>query len=210
MPRGPRKAYSDANAWTRSRVPPRRARAGIAGRSLTGCLVGSILLLASIAVISPARFGSQGSRAFGSGWPALVLGTVALGCAAWIFVRRRSIAWLLARAREPFSHAPEDDPAYAGAWAALAACRGPQRTRYALAWIWAPVAAAVVACAACLSAAYFLVDAVLARGEVGWQQPVLAAADLVVAWVLLRAAAGRLAVWPLAVAVHRAATTGYP
>ena len=205
-----RKAYSDASAWMRSRVPGPRSRAALASRSLAGSLVGSVLLMTAIAMASPARFGSQGSRAFGSGWPVLVLAAVAAGCLLWVVARRRSFTWLVARAREPFGRPLEDDPAYAGAAGALAACPAPLRTRFATGWIWAPAVAALIAGAASLSAAYFLVDAVLARFEVGWQQPVLAAADLAVAWGLLRAFAGRLAVWPLAVSAHRAATVGYP
>lgn len=210
MVAGSRRAYSDAAAWMTSRVPGRRSRAAIASRALTACLVASAFLLSLIAMVSPARFGSQGSRAFGSGWPVLVLAAVAIASLAWIVARRRSAAWLLARAREPFRRPLEGDPAFTGASGALAACAAPLRTRFALGWVWAPAAAAVVAGAACLSASYFLVDAVLARFEVGWQQPVLAAANLVIAWGLLRLAAGRLAVWPLAVAAHRAATVGYP
>jgi hypothetical protein len=191
-------------------VPPSRERAALASRTLGGLLTGGIGFLALVAMASPARFGVQGGRAFGSGWPVLVLAAVALGCAAWVFARGRRLAWLVAAAREPFRRPLEEDPAYAGLSGALAACRGPLKTRFALGWIWGPAVAGLVAAAACLSAAYFLVDAVLARFEVGWQQPVLAAADLTVAWVLLRIVAGRLAVWPLAVAGHRAATVGYP
>jgi hypothetical protein len=64
--------------------------------------------------------------------------------------------------------------------------------------------------AATLASAYFVVDAILARFEVGWQQPVFAAVYLGIAWGAFRASAGRLAVWPLSVSAHRAATVGYP
>ncbi len=190
-------------------MPRGRERATIATRAFTACLGGSFLLLCVIGLLSPARFGAQGSRAFGSGWPDLILVTGAGACAAWVVARRRSLAWVVARAREPWHRALEEDPAFPGASGALAACRGPLRARFAAGWIWAPAGAAVVAGASSLAAAYFVVDAVLARFEVGWQQPVFGALYLAVAWVVLRAAAGRLAVWPLAVSAHRAATVGY-
>ncbi len=205
-----RRAYSDAAAWMRSRLPSRAGRASFAAGALTACLVDSVLLLAIVGLVSPARFGAQGSRAFGSGWPTAALIGLAAACGLWVFARRKTHRWVVARIKEPFRRPLEEDPAFAGASGALAAAPAPLRTRFALAWIWAPAAAAAVAATACLSAAYFLVDAVLARFEVGWQQPVLAAADLIVGWALLRIAAGRLALWPLAVAVHRDATTGYP
>lgn len=210
MPVRRRSAYSDAVAWVASRRPERRERAAIATRALTACLVGALLLLCVVGLLSPARFGSQGSRAFGSGWRDLVLAGIALGCAVWAAARRRSLAWLVARAREPLGRPLEDDPAFAGASGALAATRGPLRTRFALGWIWAPAGAALAGAASCLAASYFVVDAVLARFEVGWQQPVFAAIYLALAWGAFRAAAGRLAVWPLAVSAHRAATVGYP
>jgi hypothetical protein len=169
-----------------------------------------VLLLAIIGLISPARFGSQGSRAFGSGWPTIALIGLALACGLWVYARRKTHGWVVAKIREPFRRPLEEDPAFGGASGALAAAPAPLRTRFALTWIWAPAVGAMIALTACLSAAYFLVDAVLARFEVGWQQPVLAGIDLVLAWTLFRIAAGRLAVWPLAVAVHREATTGYP
>lgn len=123
---------------------------------------------------------------------------------------RGAHAWLVRKAREPFRRPLEGDPAFAGAAHALGAAPAPLKTRFAVGWIWVPAGAALVALAGCLSTAYFVVDAVLARFEVGWQQPVLAGANLLLAWIVLRAAAGRLAVWPLAVSVHREATTGYP
>jgi hypothetical protein len=194
----------------RSRVPSRRSRGAVAGAALGGCLVYSLLLLSLIGLASPARYGSQGSRAFGTGWTSLALAGIAAGCATWAIAHRGTHAWLVRKVREPFRHPLEADPAFAGAAHALGAAPAPLKTRFAAGWIWLPAVSALLALAGCLSTAYFAVDAVLARFEVGWQQPVLAAANLLLAWVLLRVAAGRLAVWPLAVGVHREATTGYP
>lgn len=204
-----RKRYSDTVAWMRSRVPPRRDRASLAWRSLGGTLTGSLLLLGVIGVLSPARFGSQGSRAFGSGWPTIALVALVAASGAWAVARRRTLAWLIARAREPWRRPLTGEPAFDGAAGSLASVPGSLQTRFALSWVWGPAAAALLAGATCLSAGYFVIDAILARGEVGWQQPVLAAANLALAWIALRASAGRLAVWPLAVAVHRDATGAY-
>lgn len=190
-------------------MPSRRERAALAGAALTAFLLDGLLLLSLVGMASPARFGSVGSRAFGSGWRTLVLAGVAVLCALWLASRWRGHRWVLAKAREPFQRPLEDDPAFAGAAGALGAARAPLKTRYALGWIWAPGAAVLGAVATSLTVSYFLVDAVLARFEIGWQQPVLAAVNLVLSWALLRAAAGRIAVWPLAVSVHREATTGY-
>ena len=151
-----------------------------------------------------------GGRAFGSTTRTLALGAVALACGLWFVMRLRTHRWVVARAREPFRRPLEDDPAFPGAAGALDAARAPLKTRFAAGWILLPVLAVLGATGAALTTAYFLIDAVIARLEVGWQQPVFAAVNLVVAWALLRAAAGRLAVWPLAVSVHREATTGYP
>lgn len=204
-----RRPYSDAAAWMRSRIPPRRDRAALAGAALTALLVDGLLLLSLIGTASPARFGSLGSRAFGSGWRTLALLGVAAACALWLAARFRAHRWVAAKMREPWRRPLEEDPAFAGASGALGAARGPLKTRFALGWIWLPALAVLGALGAALTTGYFLVDAVLARFEIGWQQPVLAAVNLVVAWVLLRVGAGRIAVWPLAVSVHREATTGY-
>ncbi len=53
------------------------------------------------------------------------------------------------------------------------------------------------------STSYFAVDAVLARFRVGWQQPVLGVADGIVAFLLFRMAARRLALWPFAYRIYR-------
>ncbi len=204
-----RRAYSDAAAWMASRVPRGRARAGVASAALGSLLIDSTLLLSVIGLVSPASFGASGSRPLGNTVRALALLGIAGACAVWLARHFGTHRWAVRKAREPFRRPLEDDPAYPGASGALSAARPPMQTRFALAWIWGPAVAAVGAAAASLTTAYFLVDAVIARFEVGWQQPLLAAGNLLLAWLLLRVSAGRLAVWPLAVSVHRAATTGY-
>lgn len=209
MPRSTRSAYSDAAGWVRSRVPRRRARADLTAQVLGALLLDATLLLSVIGLFSPASFGASGSRAFGSNVRTLMLGALVAVCALWVARRWRTQRRAIEGAREPFRHPIEDDPAFAPASAALAAARPPLQTRFAIAWIWLPALAVAGAVATSLAAAYFVVDSVVARFEIGWQQPVLAAVNLVLAWVLLRTSAGRLAVWPLAVSVHREATTGY-
>ena len=204
-----RRAYSDAAAWMQSREPRRRDRGRIAADALGALLIHSVLLLSLVGLFSPASFGAAGSRAFGNQTRTLALLGIALLCGLWVVRRFRVHRWVLRRAREPFHRPLEGDPAYPGASGALAAARPPLQTRFAIVWIWAPALAAVGAAAGSLTTAYFLVDAVIARFEIGWQQPIIAAVNLLLAWSLLRVAAGRLAVWPLAVSVHREATTGY-
>ncbi|MDQ4125620.1 MAG: hypothetical protein M3134_08480 [Actinomycetota bacterium] len=202
--------YNDAVAWMRSRVPPASGRAALANGALTAALVDGLLLMSLIGLVSPASFGLSGGRAFGNTSRTVTLVAVAAACAVWFALRLRTHRWVVAGVREPFRRALEDDPAFAGAAGALEAAPGALRTRFALGWIWLPALAVLGAVATSLATAYFLVDAVIAQFEVGWQQPAFAGVNLVVAWVLLRIAAGRLAVWPLAVSVHREATTGYP
>lgn len=202
--------YHDAVAWMRSRVPSGRARSAIASGALGAALVDGLLLMSLIGLVSPASFGVSGGRAFGSTTRTVTLVAVAAACSVWLVLHLRTHRWVVARAREPFRRPLEDDPAFAGASGALAAARSPLKTRFAFGWMWLPALAVLGAGAAALTTAYFLVDAIIARFEVGWQQPVFAGANLVLAWVLFRVAAGRLAVWPLAVSVHREATTGYP
>lgn len=202
--------YHDAVAWMRSRVPRAGGRTAVANAALTAALVDGLLLMSLIGLVSPASFGVSGGRAFGSTSRTVTLLTIAGACAVWFLLRLRTHRWVVARAREPYRRALDDDPAFAGAAGALDAARGPLKTRFALGWIWLPALAVLGAIATSLATAYFVVDAAIARFEVGWQQPAFAGVNLVVAWVLLRMAAGRLAVWPLAVSVHREATTGYP
>jgi hypothetical protein len=194
----------------RSRVPSPSTRAGFATAALTAALVDGVLLMSCIGLVSPASFGVSGGRAFGSASRALSLAAIAAACAIWVALRIRTHRWVVARAREPFRRPLDDDPGFAGAAGALDAARAPLKTRFAVGWIWLPAVAALGAGGASLTTAYFLVDAVIARFQIAWQQPAFAAVNLAVAWALLRIAAGRLAVWPLAVSVHREATTGYP
>lgn len=205
-----RRGYRDAVKWMKSRVPSRRTQTAVASAALTAALIDGTLLMSLIGLLSPESFGVSGGRAFGSTSRTITLVAIAGACAAWLALRMRTHRWVLARAREPFRRPLEEDPAFAGAVGALDGAGPSLKTRFAVGWIWLPGIAVLGAGAASLTTTYFLVDAVIARGQIGWQQPVFAGVALVVAWALLRAVAGRLLVWPLAVSVHREATTGYP
>lgn len=204
-----RRAYSDAVKWLKSAKPRNFRRGAWAERALGASVAVAMPLLTAIALVSPASFASPASNTLRTGWPLYaLLGLLAVSL-LYLLARWRRIRWAIARAREPFLSAPEGDQRYEGAADALAACPAPMRTRFALWWIWAPVGVAVLAVMCAFSAAYFLVDAILAQFNVGWEHPVLAAANLVVSFVLFALTARRLATWRLAVAAHRSVTVGY-
>lgn len=166
-------------------------------------------MLTLIALLSPSSFGSPASNTLRSGWPLYVLlGILALSL-AYLFGRRARIRWSLARVREPFVRAPEGQAHYENAADNLAACPGPLKTRFALQWVWGPVIVALLAVMAGFSGTYFLIDAILARFNVDWGHPVLAAGNLVLSVVLFALVSRRLATWRLATAVHRSVTVGY-
>lgn len=201
-------AYGDATNWLKSSRRRfnrmRYARKGFGAAFLTGLIV-----TGTIGVLSPAAFGSTGSRTLRTGWPSwLLLGLIGMSliyaATKWSYVR-----WALRRVRDPFVRPPEGDPRYEGAADALAECPAPYRTRFAMWWIWGPALLALLGSMCAFSVAYFVVDAVLARFEVGWESPLLAGINLVLGLILFRLAATRLSTWQMAVAVHRSVTQGY-
>ena len=203
------RAYSDAVKWLKSARPRKFRRGAWAERAVGAAVAAAVPLLTAIALVSPASFASPASNTLRTGWPLYaLLGLLAVSL-LYLLTRARRIRWAIARAREPFLRAPEGHPAYEGAADALAACPAPMRTRFALWWIWVPVGITVLAVMCSFSTAYFLVDAILARFNVGWWHPVLAAANLVVSFLLFALVSRRLATWRLAVAAHRSVTVGY-
>ncbi|MDQ4142278.1 MAG: hypothetical protein M3198_00790 [Actinomycetota bacterium] len=204
-----RRAYSDSVKWVKSARPRRLRRLGFAERAVGATVAAAVPLLTLISLLSPGSFGSPASNTLRSGWPLYVLlGLLAISC-IYLFGRRAHIRWSLARVREPFVRAPEGEASYENAADALAACPGPMKTRFALWWVWGPVVVAVLAVMAGFSAVYFLIDAILARFDVGWGHPVFAAANLAISFVLFALVSGRLVTWRLALAVHRSVTVGY-
>jgi len=202
------KAYANSVKWVKSGRAPRRYRWRIAQRAFGGSFVAGILLMSLIALVSPDSFGAPGSNTLRSGWPLYVLlGLIGVSVVFLLTGWRRAI-WLLARLRDTLLRQPEGDPRYEGAAANLAETPGPFRLRFVLWWVWGPAAIAVLGGMCSFSAAYFLVDAVLARFRVGLETPILAAANLILSLVVFRLIAARLSTWRLAVSVHRSVTQG--
>ena len=204
-----RRAYGDAVKWLKSARPRRFSRLGYAERAVGASVATAVPLFAAIGLVSPASFASPASNTLRSGWPLYaLLGLLAVSL-LYLATRFRRIRWALTRLRAPFVGPPEGDPRYEGAADALAACPGPLRTRFALWWVWGPAAFAALGITTAFSATYFLIDAVLARFNVGWENPVLAGANLILSFLFFALGAGRLVTWRLAVAVHRSVTVGY-
>lgn len=204
-----RRAYVDAVKWVRSARPRRFARLRYAERAVGATVATAIPLLTLIALASPGSFGSRASNTLRTGWPLYVLLSILALSLVYLFTRRARIAWSVRRLREPFVRAPEGDPRYENAADNLAACPAPLKTRFAIQWVWGPLVIAVLGVMAGFAAAYFLIDAVLARFNVDWYHPVYAAANIVVSIVLFALASGRLITWRLALAVYRSVTVGY-
>jgi hypothetical protein len=202
------RAYSDATDWLKS-SRRRFDKMAYAQKGFGAAFVAGLIVTGAIGVLSPAAFGSTGSRTLRTGWPSwLLLGLIGLAV-LYAAMKWRYVRWAINRFRDPFVRAPEGDPRYEGAADALAACPAAYRTRFAFWWIWGPALLALLGTMCAFSVAYFLVDAVLARFEVGWETPVLAGINLVLGLLLFRLAATRLSTWRMAVAVHRSVTQGY-
>lgn len=204
-----RRAYSDAVAWVRLARPHRLAAGRFAWRCFLRSLFAGILVLGLVGLATPSRFGAPGAAAFRSGWPAFtLLGLVAL-CALVAVVRRKRIASLIERLREPWRRPLSDWPNYEDACDALAACPESQQSRFAASWVWGPMVGALLAVLFAFSAAYFLIDALLQRFVVGLQTPILAAANALVSIILWRLVAVRISTWRFAASVYKNVSTGY-
>lgn len=202
-----RRAYSDAVRWMKD-ARPRGSRSGRLALKLFAALyVGALLLLGSIGLVRPSRFGAPTSRPMRSAeWAALALLVVVLGIYA--LLRRGDIRSSMDRSLEPFRR-PIDHPSHDPATNALESCPAAFRTRFAMGWVWGPAAAFLLAALLAAASAYFVIDAILAGFAIGWQQLALAVIQAVLSLVVLRAAAKRLATWRLALSVHRSVTGAY-
>jgi hypothetical protein len=202
------RAYADATGWIKS-SRRRFDKMHYAQKGFGAAFLSALILLGAIGVISPQAFGSTGSRTLRTGWPSWVLlGLIGLAL-IYAISKWRFIRWALRRVRDPFVRAPAGDPRYEGAADALAECPQAYRTRFSIWWVWGPVALAFLGSVCAFSVAYFVVDAVLAGFEVGWETPLLAGVNLIVGLVLFRLAASRLSTWRMALAVYRSVTQGY-
>lgn len=162
-----------------------------------------IPILCVIALLSPTSFGAPGSNTLRSGWPLYLLLGLLAASLLMLIARARHVKWAIQRIREPFVRSFAGDPRFEGAADALAECPAPLRTRFALGWVWGPTAVAVVGVVGAWGCAYFLIDAVMARFEVGLGHPIFAAVNGAVGLFAFRLGAARLQTWRLAVSVHR-------
>ena len=205
-----RRAYVTATRWVRSARAPRIERLGFARRAFGSALVAGLFVMASIAMVAPANFGAPGSEPLRSGWPALVLIAILASSACVGLVKRAGIRSVIDRTIEPWRRPSSEHEAFEGAADALAACPALLRNRFALLWVWGPMAVVVAATTFAFSTAYFLVDAVLARLQVGWQQPAYAVGSAALSMGLFRLVATKLSTWRLSASVLKEVTSGYP
>ena len=202
------RAYNDAIRWVKSARPPRFNAWRLTRKVVLTCYMGSLLLLGLIGLSSPASFGGRGSRVGGSiqwwGLAALVALIV-----LWCLAKRDGIRTGASRLSEPLRRKLLQFDSYRPAVDALEAAPAAQQTRFALGWVWGPALAVVVATFFAASSAYFLVDAILARFQIGWEQPVLALANAILSVIVVRVVARRLSTWRLAFSIHRDVTGAY-
>jgi hypothetical protein len=202
------RAYADAVRWIRSARPPIRrgrfARTAVRTSSLTG-----LALMSLIALADPNRFGSPGSRTLRTGWPSVVVIAVLAGCVLFALLRRQEIISAVTRVGEPYRRPLSELPSFDDAADALAACPGAFKTRFALLWVWRPLALVVVGVTCSFSTAYFVVDAILARGSVGWGQVLYACVFLAASFAVFAVSAPTVSTWRLSASVFKEVTSGY-
>lgn len=205
-----RRAYRDAVGWIRAARPARIDAGRFAARAVGASFGAGLLALGIAGLIAPATFGDPAvGTAAGRGVPALVLGGLVVATLAAGVWRGRHLLWVARRVREPLARPLEEHPSFEGAAAALAACPEALRARFALTWVWGPGALAIAGVTFALSAAYFVVDGILARGQLGWGQWLLLAANFILGASAFRLAAVRLSTWRVATSAYRDATGRY-
>jgi hypothetical protein len=204
-----RRSYVAAKRATRAARPGRIARARFARRAFGLTFLAGLAVLALIAVVAPSNFGQPGAATARSGWPFFLLLGVITASLAYAAVQWTRIAWLAQRLRDPLVRPLNELPGFEAAADALASCPSPLRLRWSLIYVWGPLLWALVAGTLAFSSAYFVVDAVLARGRVGWAQPLYAVVFGLLSMAVLAAAAGRFSTWRFAMSVHKEVSTGY-
>ncbi|HVM34948.1 MAG TPA: hypothetical protein VM784_06350 [Actinomycetota bacterium] len=205
-----RRAYADATGWIRA-ARPRRIEAGrFAARAFWGSFAAGVLVLGAVGLVAPATFGEPGvGTAAGRGLPALVLAGVVVAALAVGLSQGRRLIWVARRIREPFVRPLEEYESFEGAAGALAACPDALRARFAFGWVWGPAAVAVAGGTFAFSAAYFVVDAILARAQLGPGQWLMLAANFLLGAIAFRLGALRLSTWRIAASAYRDATGRY-
>jgi hypothetical protein len=200
------RAYQDLIRWIKAARPRTLNGWRLTRRFFGTSVLGAALLLGTIGLISPARFGSPTSRPRrGIEWWALA--AVVAVCAAVLVIRRTRLLRGATRVQEALTGRElEQHPSFEPAVSALDSCPGPLRTRFTIGWVWGPPALAALGSICAASAVYFVIDAILARFTVGWGQAVLAVINAVLSLLIFRLAAKRLSVWRLSYAVNRSAS----
>ena len=199
------RAYQDLIRWIKEARLRTLVAWRLARRLFGTSVLGSAALLGAIGLFTPARFGSPGSRPrAGPEWWALAC-LVAV-CLVMLLLRRSKMSYGVTRLRETFRGTLEEHPSFEPAVSALDSCPAALRTRFALGWVWGPLAAGVLGAVFAASSVYFVIDAILARFSIGWQQLLLAAVNAALSLIVFRLAAKRLSVWRLSFTVHRAVT----
>lgn len=203
------RAYANAVAWIKEGRPRRIDRAHFARRALWGNFVAGMGLMSAIALLRPEGFGLPGREPSRTGWPGITLMVVIAAVIVYAVVRQHHLRWLWDRVREPFRRPLSESRYYEGAVTSLDACSEVLQARFGIAWVWFPAVVWVAGAAFAFSTAFFVIDAVMARGGIGWGQPALAAGNALASFVTFAAVGGRLSTWRLAASVHKAVTTGW-
>ena len=193
------RAYADANRWMKA-VSARRAERTWR-LTFYVALLGGVVVVGAIGLASPSVFGDPHAAPGRGGWPWFVVLALVLVCASPFALGGKRLVGI-ARPRAELA----DVDAVEAATNALSASSAPFRTRFAMTWIWIPIAAAVAGTAFSFAAAYFAVDAILARFQVGFTHAILAIADVALAAGAFRIAAPRLTTLSAAVRAHRDAS----
>lgn len=200
-----RRAYQDLIRWIKGARPRSLDPWRLARRLFGTSALASTVLLGAIGLLSPGRFGSPISRPQrGAEW--WVLAALVGICLVLLVARRAKMATSANRLQEVFGGKLQEHPSYEAAVSALDSCPAALRTRFALGWVWGPLAILVLGAFFAASAAYFVIDMILARFRIGPEQAVLAVVNAVLSLVVLRLGAKRLSVWRLSFTVHRAVT----
>jgi hypothetical protein len=202
------RSYRDAVRWIRVERAPLR-RAAFARRATRNALITGLALMGGIGLLSPASFGVVTGQASLRDWPPAVVACLLLACVGFGLAHRAEVRSLLERLRDPYSRPLTEHPGFEGAADALASCPRAYKGRFALVFVYRPMAMGLAAFVSALSTAYFVIDAILARGLVGWSQPVYALVFLGLSLTLFYLAAPKLSTWRVAASVHKEVTTGY-
>ncbi|MFN2389889.1 MAG: hypothetical protein ABR575_09850 [Actinomycetota bacterium] len=199
-----RRAYSDLLRWMRGAAPGRAERAVLGRRAFLDTWLTSLAALAVIGIVSPSRF-AAGARPFGDPPVSLALAVLAAVVGGSVAARHWGRGTGSPRGWTAALGSGIEHPHVEGAVGALRACPAPFRMRFTAGWVWGPALVALLGVVFALSSAYFVVDAIVARGAIEPEQLLFAAGHALLSLVTFLLGARRLGTWPLAMTVSRAA-----